>query len=194
MKNTFFITLAPNKHSDYNNIIQINGGDRHMKKLEELLEIIENENIIFEETNIKYENSKGLYINIPDIPPTIGISKSIVTDRCKYLSIIAEELGHHFTSIGNLTIESKNYFEKLQKSKKEYKAKTWAANFLISDEDFVQALYNCISTSCDMCDCFNVTNEILDYKILSIIHDEIKYNNIKENFKQKEVPYESCCI
>lgn len=165
-----------------------------MKKLEELFEIIEKENIIYAETNIRYENSKGIYITIPDIPPTIGISKSIVNDRCKYLSILAEELGHHFTSIGNLTIESKNYSEKLQKAKKENKAKTWAANFLISDEDFVHALYNCISTTCDICDCFNVTNEILQYKILSIIHDEVKYNNIKENLKEKEVAYEACCI
>lgn len=156
-----------------------------MKKLEELFHIIEKENIIFEENNIQYENSKGVYINIPDIPPTIGISKSIVNDRCKYVSIIAEELGHHFTSIGNLTIESKNYSEKLQKAKKENKAKTWAANFLISDDDFVQALYKCISTSYDMCDCFNVTNEILQYKILSIIHDEVKYNNIKKKFRHK---------
>lgn len=165
-----------------------------MKKLQELFQIIEKENIIFEETNIQYENLTGIYINIPEIPPTIGISKLIANDRCKYLSIIAEELGHHFTSAGNLTIESKNYSENLLKSKKENKAKIWAANFLISDEDFVQALYKCISTSCDMCDCFNVTSEILHYKILSIIHDEVKYTNILENFKQKEIPYEACCI
>lgn len=165
-----------------------------MKKLEELFQIIEKENIIFEETNIQYENSKGIYIHIPNIPPTIGISKSIVNDRCKYLSVLAEEVGHHFTSVGNLTIDSKNYSEILQKNKKENKAKSWAANFLISDEDFVQALYKCISTPCEICDCFNVTSEILQYKMLSIIHDEIKYNNIKENFRLKEVPYEACCI
>lgn len=165
-----------------------------MKKLEELFQIIEKENVIFEETDIQYENSKGIYINIPEMPPTIGISKTIVNDSCKYLSIVAEEVGHHFTSVGNLTIRSKNYSEKLLKNKKENKAKLWAANFLISDEDFVQALHKCVSTPCDMCECFNVTNEILQYKILSIIHDEIKYNNIKKNFKLKEVPYESCCI
>ena len=61
-------------------------------------------------------------------------------------------------------------------------------------DDFVQALYNCISTPCDMCDHFNVTYEILICKILSIIHDEVKYTTIKNNFKEKEVPYEACCI
>lgn len=165
-----------------------------MKELKELFQIIKNENIVFEETNIQYKDLKGIYLTVPGIPPTIGISKSIANDRCKYISLIAEELGHHFTSVGNLIINSENYSEKLQKNKKENIAKKWAANFLISDEDFVRALYKCISTSCDMCEYFNVTNEILNYKILSIIHDEIKYNNIKENFRLKEVPYESCCI
>lgn len=165
-----------------------------MRKLKELFQIIEKENIIFEEINIQYGNSKGIYFDIPGIPPTIGISKSIVNDRCKYLSVIAEEVGHYFTSVGNLTIKSENYSEKLQKNKKENKAKSWAANFLISDEDFVQALYNCISTPCDLCDSFNVTDEILRYKILSILNDEVKYNNIKHNFKKKEIPYEVCRI
>lgn len=165
-----------------------------MKKLKDLFQIIEKENIIFEEINTKHDNLPGIYLNILDLPPTIGISKSILKNRCKYLSVLAEELGHHFTSLGNLTIESKSYCERLMKNKQEYKAKSWAANFLISDEDFVQALYDCISTSYDMCEYFNVTYEILEYKIASIIHDEVKYNNIRKNFMQKEVPYYCCTI
>ncbi|WP_077846192.1 Zn peptidase [Clostridium puniceum] len=165
-----------------------------MRKLIKIFEIIEKENINIEETTIRYNDNKGIYINIRGIPPTILIDKSIINYRCKYASIISEELGHHFTTLGNLPQKSKSYSEKLQKNKKENRAKSWAANFLISDEDFVQALYNCISTPYDMCDCFNVTNEILEYKILSIIHDEVKYNNIKNNFREKEIPYETCCI
>lgn len=165
-----------------------------MKKLNDIFEIIERENIILEETNIQYEGAKGIYFNVPDIPPTIGITKSIVNDRCMYISILSEELGHHFTTLGDLTVKSTTYSERLKKNKKEIKARSWAANFLISDDDFVQALYNCISTPCDMCDHFNVTYEILICKILSIIHDEVKYTTIKNNFKEKEVPYEACCI
>lgn len=179
----------------YNNIINTdNGGDIHMKKLKELFQIIEKENIFFEEINTKHDNSSGIYLNASGIPPTIGIHKSILNNRCKYLSVLAEELGHHFTSLGNLTIESKKYSEKLMKNKQEHKAKSWAANFLISDEDFVQALYDCISTPCDMCEYFNVTYEILEYKISSIIHDEVKYNNIRKNFMLREVPYNCCTI
>lgn len=165
-----------------------------MKKLNHIFKIIERENIILEETNIQYKDTKGIYFNIPGIPPTIGIARSIVNDRCLYMSILSEELGHHFTTLGDLTVKSTTYTEKLEKNKKEIKAKLWAADFLISDEEFVQALYNCISNPCDMCDHFNVTSEILQCKILSIINDEIKYNNIKNNFKEKEIPYEACCI
>ncbi len=163
-----------------------------MKKLKELFQIIERENIIFEEINTKYTTSSGIYLNTPGIPPTIGISKFILDNRCKYLSILAEELGHHFTSLGNLTIESKNYSKKLMKNKQEHKAKSWAANFIISDEDFIQSLYDYICTSCDMCEHFNVTDEMLEYKIASIIHDEVKYNNIRKNLMLREVPY-NCC-
>lgn len=165
-----------------------------MKNLKDLFQVIERENIIFEETNIQYKDTKGIYFNIPNIGPVIGIDKSIIHDRCKYMCVVTEELGHHFTTIGDLTIKSKDYSEKLQKRKKENKAKSWAANFLISDEDFVQALYNCISTPCDMCDYFNVTNEILNFKILSIVHDEIKYNNIRNDLRKRGIPYETCCI
>lgn len=38
------------------------------------------------------------------------------------------------------------------KNKQEHKAKSWAANFLISDDEFLQALCNCISTPCEICD------------------------------------------
>lgn len=165
-----------------------------MKKLNDIFKIIDREKIILEEIPIQSNCMKGIYFHVPGIPPTIGIPKFIDNNRCRYLSILTEEVGHHFTTLGDLTEKSNNYSQKLEKNKKERKAKLWAANFLISDEDFVQALYNCISTRCDMCDYFNVTNEILNYKILSIICDEIKYNNIKNNLKLREIPYEVCAI
>lgn len=165
-----------------------------MKKLIQLFEVIEKENILIEEIDIKYNNIKGMYLNIPDFPPTILIDKSVISNRCKFISILSEELGHHFTTLGNLPQKSKSYSERLQKNKKERQAKLWAANFLISDEDFIQALCNCISTHSDICDCFNITNEILQYKIYSIIVDEKRYSKIKDTLKRKEVPYEACCI
>lgn len=178
-----------------NDIINTNnGGDTHMKRLKELFQIIEKRNIIYEETNFKFEDSIGIYLNVPGIPPTIGISKSIINNRSKYISILAEEVGHHFTSVGNLTITSKNYSEKLMKNKQEHRAKSWAANFLITYEEFEQALCNCISTPSDICDSFDVTHEMLKCKIRSIVADENRYKRIRSALMKKEVSYNSCEI
>ncbi len=165
-----------------------------MKKLNTIFKIINNENILLEEINLSHNYLKGIYFNIPGVPPTIGIKESIVPYSCIYISVLAEELGHHFTTSGNLLDTSINYIDELEKNKKEKKAKLWAANFLISDDEFIQALYYCISTIYDMAEYFNVTEEIIKYKILSITLDELRYINIKNNFKNREVPYNSCCI
>lgn len=165
-----------------------------MKKLKEMFKIIDMENIKLEESSIIYNNMDGLYFKLPDCHPVIFIRKSLLSDMKKYTSILGEELGHHFTTVGDLTIESENYQGKLYKNKKEILAKKWAANFLVSDEEFVQALRNCISTHCDICDCFDITNEILQYKIYSILIDENRYSNIRNMLKMNEVAYEACCI
>ncbi|OPJ63723.1 ImmA/IrrE family metallo-endopeptidase [Clostridium chromiireducens] len=165
-----------------------------MKNLNTIFEIIDNEQILLEETVFKHSRSEGLYFNIPGIPPTIGVDKSIVTCNYKYISILAEELGHHFTTLGDLIEDCQTYDEELLKNKKEQIAKLWAADFLISDEEFVQALHNCISTIPDMAEYFTVTEEIIKYKILSITLNEFKYNNIRNNFRTREIPYHTCAI
>ena len=71
-----------------------------MRKRLELLHLIEKENIILDE-ELKISKTSGIYINIPGINPTIGIKKNIGTEK-EYYSILAEELGHHFKTIGNL--------------------------------------------------------------------------------------------
>lgn len=167
----------------YNNTL-LHAGYRQIKKL----------NRIFKEINLNHTYLKGIYFNIPGVTPTIGIEKSIASYSFIYISVLAEELGHHFTTSGNLIDDCNTYSEKLQKNKKEQNAKLWAANFLISDDEFVQALYNCISTIYDMAEYFNVTEEIINYKILSITLNELKYINIRNNFKNREVPYNSCAI
>ncbi|NFH89145.1 ImmA/IrrE family metallo-endopeptidase [Clostridium botulinum] len=165
-----------------------------MKKLFNIFNIIEKENIILEEIDLTSASLDGIYIKIPHISPTIGINKSIVNNSRKCISILSEELGHHFTTFGNLTKESLSYSHKLIKNKKELKARLWAANFLISDKEFVQALNDCITSIPEMADYFNVTEEIIVYKIYSVTLDEPKYKTIRNNFMQREIPYNSCVI
>ncbi len=165
-----------------------------MRKLNLIFHIINKEHIILEELKINTTDIDGIYIKLPNIPPTIAVKSSLQNNSNKYISILSEELGHHFTTTGDLTIKSKNYSERLYKSKKERKAKIWAANFLISDSEFVHALNSCVISIPEMAEHFHVTEEIINYKISSIISDEIKYNNIRNTFRLNEIPYYSCVI
>ena len=165
-----------------------------MKIFFKILNLISAEGIILEEFESNQVLSDGIYFKIPDCPATIGINSSIINDSKKYLSTLGEELGHHFTTDSNLMLKSKKYSDKILKDKNELKAKTWASNFLITDKEFVQALNSCIVSKYEMAEYFNVTEEIINYKISSIISDEDKYMNIRKNFMLKEIQYNSCNI
>ena len=165
-----------------------------MKHITDIYKIIEKENILYEETDLSKFKSKGLYIKLKGYKPMIFIDERIIHNNNTYLSIIAEELGHYFTTHGDLIEASESTIDGLVKNKKENLAREWAANFLISNDEFVQALLDCINTKYDMCEHFNVNYEVLDTKINSILRDERKYKEIKETLKQHELQYNACNI
>lgn len=165
-----------------------------MDKLSRIFHILDKENIILEDLNISNKSTSGVYFYFPNTFPVIALSKSLLNNQKKYISVLSEELGHHFTTTGDLTIKSKNYQEKLYKNKKELLAKRWGANFLITDEEFVQALHACIISIPEMSEYFDVTEDIIKLKINSILCNEDKYNSIRTNFMQHEVPYNACTI
>lgn len=163
-----------------------------MKNITDIYNLIEQEHIILEEVNFKQNNIEGIYFKAPGLSPTIGINKNIVPDTRKYTSVLAEELGHHFTSTGDISTECVTYTQKINKSKQEKRARLWAANYLISDEEINRAILQNIGNIYTLSIHFNVTEEILKYKLLSIYLKEDKYNNIKLSIKDKEVTYDCC--
>lgn len=165
-----------------------------MKHILDLYKIIEKENIVYEETDLSKLKSKGLYMKLKGYNPMIFIDQKILNNSNSYISVLAEELGHYFTTHGDLIEVSESNNDSLIKIKKENIAREWAANFLISNDEFVQALLDCINTKYDMCEYFNVNYEILDTKINSILRDERKYKEIKETLKQHEFQYNLCNI
>lgn len=165
-----------------------------MKHITDIYKIIEKENILYEETDLSKLKSKGLYMKLEGYKPMIFIDKRIINNANTYISILSEELGHYFTTHGDLVEESESNNDSLIKIKKENLAREWASNFLINNDEFVQALLDCINTKYDMCEYFNVNYEILDTKINSILRDERKYKEIKETLKQHEFQYNLCNI
>ena len=164
-----------------------------MRTINDIFNIILKETIILEEVKFK-NNIDGIYLKLPGLDPTIGVNKSIVFDNKKYISVITEELGHHFTTSGDLTAECITYSDQINKYKKEFKARRWASDFLISDYEFEQALHSGASTMFDLEEYFGVTEGIIKYKIKSIYCNENKYKKIINNFKLHEFKYESCNI
>lgn len=163
-----------------------------MKNLYDIFKIINTEKITIEEIEFK-NNIDGIYLKIPDLDPIIGIRSSIVTDNKKYISTLAEELGHHFTTTGDLTVECFTYSDRLLRSKQEHTARKWAANFLISNTDMVHALNNAIISINELSDYFSIDSELIKIKIASLMLNDssgIILNCIKNN----EILYNQCLI
>ena len=89
----------------------------------DLYALAEKENI-----NFFYKKSKdtdGLYLN-----GCIMLNISILNTK-KEKEVLAEELGHHFTGVSPTPPFSTDYYNKLIRSKNEYKAKKWLINEII---------------------------------------------------------------
>ena len=83
--------------------------------------------------NFNSENIKGLYVD-----GVIALNQQLETTNEK-TCILAEELGHHETSFGNILDQSST-----ANRKQEYKARIWAYKKIFSPED----LYSAFKAGC----------------------------------------------
>ena len=102
-----------------------------MGRIEDLHQLIESENIILDITEKLPENVDGIYLKSNDSFPIIGINSNIVQDKIKYSIILTEELGHHFTSVGDSRVMFNSYTKRLQLDKSEIRALKWATEYLL---------------------------------------------------------------
>ncbi len=89
----------------------------------DLYKIAEKEhiNFLYRKTN----DMNGLYFN-----NCIMLNISILNTK-KEKEVLAEELGHHFTGVSPTLPFSTDYYNKLVRSKNEYKAKKWLVKEII---------------------------------------------------------------
>jgi Zn-dependent peptidase ImmA (M78 family) len=108
----------------------------------------------------------GFYYCDKSSGPVIGIADRIAEGSALYRCVLAEELGHHFTSTG--CILPLGYFSRGQRVKisaDEYRAHRWAALELMPGEQVRQALeYGC-SNRWELAEYFNVTPELVDFRM-----------------------------
>jgi hypothetical protein len=102
------------------------------------------------ECDFKSPRIKGLYCN-----GSIGISSSIKTSEEKSC-IIAEELGHHHTSVGNIIDMSDT-----QNRKQERQARLWGYNRLIGLRGLIDAFEHGCQGRTETAEYLEVTEEYL---------------------------------
>ena len=110
-----------------------------MGKLEKLYKLIEKENIKLEILNSLPDHIDGMYLKSESSYPIIVINKKIENDSMKFKIVLAEELGHHFTSVGDSRVMFNSYTRRLQLDKAEIKALKWATEYILPIDKLKEA-------------------------------------------------------
>ena len=101
--------------------------------------------------NFNSDRIDGLYCD-----GTVAINSSIDT-TIKKADILAEEMGHHFTSVGNILDLSK-----AQNRKQERQARIWAYNKRIGLEGLIRAYEHGCKSRYEVAEFLEVTEEFLE--------------------------------
>lgn len=122
-----------------------------MNKYECLLDESYNEGIIVKEVPLK-SNSDGLYIN-----NKIALNTNRLNTLTEKSCILAEELGHHYTSIGDI-LDLNN----LNNLKQEYQARLYSYNKLIGLMGIVKSFESGCTNRHEIAEYLEVTEEFLE--------------------------------
>lgn len=121
-----------------------------MNSYEKLLENARKRGVAVVDYNFNSNRIKGLYCD-----NTAALSTNLNTSTEK-ACILAEELGHYYTSYGNIIDQSST-----GNRKQEYHARLWSYNKLIGLNRIVNAFKHGCKSKSDMADYLNVTEEFL---------------------------------
>lgn len=125
-----------------------------LNKLEKLEQEAFENGINIYDYDLGEENLKGLYMN-----GNIALSDKIdtMTEKC---CVLAEELGHHHTSVGNILNLSQS-----NNRKQERQARLWAYNKQIGLDGLIRAYENNCRSLHEVAEFLDVTGEFLEEAI-----------------------------
>ena len=121
-----------------------------MNKLEKLEQEAFKDNVKIHDYYLGEESLKGIYID-----GNIAINTS-VNNTTEKICVLAEELGHHYTSVGNILI-----MEDLSNRKQERQARLWGYNKLIVLTGIVNAFESGCQSAYETAEFLEVTVEYL---------------------------------
>lgn len=131
---------------------------------QELLALADAEGIIVLTWDFK-PPVEALYLSIKG-KHFIAIAYSVLADKRYLRCVLAEELGHHFTTAWDCRPKKiLRYKDRLRISKEEYKARKWAAQFLMPFHELEKAIRNGIHEVWDLADHFCVTEDMVKFRL-----------------------------
>ena len=125
-----------------------------MNKFEQLEEEAYTEGVDVIDYAFENPKLKGLYMD-----NTVALNKSLKT-TAERNCILAEEMGHHYTSYGNITDQ-----KDVRNRKQEHKARVWAYRKLLQPTDLIRAFENKCINRYEIAEYLDVTEEFLDETI-----------------------------
>ena len=120
-----------------------------MTKKEELEQIAFDEGVPIDYVDFKSSRLSGLYINGP-VALKSGMSSTKIADT------LAEELGHHYTTVGNILDQTNT-----DARKQERKARLWAYDKRIGLSGIIHGFHQHCSSRYELAECLGVTEEFL---------------------------------
>ncbi|MGG7195178.1 ImmA/IrrE family metallo-endopeptidase [Clostridium butyricum] len=145
-----------------------------MTKYEKLLLEAERIGIKVKEVDLGFYDECGYYSN------NKIIINSRMTDTQKY-GVLAEELGHHFKTAGDITDQSK-----IENRKQELIARRKGYKFILQPIDLIHAFRLGYYTQQDIADFYGITPK----KLLEIIEDFKKQYGVGKRFDRYFVMFE----
>lgn len=132
---------------------------------EKLLGLVEEEGIYLIHWNFT-PPVNGFYYQEAGSMPAIGIANHIKDNTPLYTCVLAEELGHYYTSTGaHLPVARFSYTQRLTISRTEYIAQKWAALQLMPAEKVRQALASGIREVWELAEEFGVTEDLVRFRM-----------------------------
>lgn len=133
--------------------------------MERMLALAEEQGII-----VKYHDFadpiKGIYWAESDMPPVIGLNKGLRSNTPLLRCVMAEELGHHFTTVGHcVPREFYHHSMRTRIHKAEYKALRWAAKYLIPLDKLEGAWIDGLANVGELAEHFNVIEHMMLFRI-----------------------------
>lgn len=136
--------------------------------MDRLTELAESEGIFLSYCNLQFDGRDlyGLYFYDPQRGPFILLDKSIRVDHKLHRSVMAEELGHHFTvPQTNILLPYTSYAYSLSLERDERRAIRWACDFLMPTQKFVTQIQSCGGNLAALADEFQVTPWLVRWRI-----------------------------